>query len=307
MSKCKKKTCINENCNEIAKYGLINQQTRMFEKFHCKNHKENDEIGTPPKYEFRYTDMKLITINKNVKLLDTDVEYIEKCKKDGKNAYLLLQCLVCLDKIKTTSIDNFIHHGCIGCSCNNKIPWYERYPEFLEICKDNNVILLDSEEEFIEKTKKKAKYTKLNLQCLICNTIVTTTTIGHFVNQNNLNCKCSYSKSENCLGEILKDNFPEYEFIKIKPNWIKNKEGNNLELDFYCEYLKLAFEYQGLQHEQYIPFFHNNDINNFYKQQEHDRIKKEECEKRGIKLICIPSKYDYTNPLEMCEYILDNL
>ena len=29
--------------------------------------------------------------------------------------------------------------------------------------------------------------------------------------------------------------------------------------------------------------------------------------KNGIKLICIPSKYDYTNPLEMCEYILDNL
>ncbi len=27
--------------------------------------------------------------------------------------------------------------------------------------------------------------------------------------------------------------------------------------------------------------------------------------KKGIKLICVPSKYDYTNPLEMCEYILE--
>ena len=78
-------------------------------------------------------------------------------------------------------------------------------------------------------------------------------------------------------------------------------------MDYYCENLKLAFEYQGLQHEEYVQFFHRGDINNFYKQQEHDRIKKEICEKKGIKLICIPSKYDYTNPLEMCEYILEQL
>ena len=75
----------------------------------------------------------------------------------------------------------------------------------------------------------------------------------------------------------------------------------------YFDELKLAYEYQGGQHEKYVPFYHNNDINNFYKQQEHDRIKKEVCEKKGIKLICIPSKYDYTNPLEMCDFILDNL
>lgn len=36
-------------------------------------------------------------------------------------------------------------------------------------------------------------------------------------------------------------------------------------------------------------------------------LKKKYVKKKGIKLICIPSKYDYTNPLEMCEYILDNL
>ena len=55
-------------------------------------------------------------------------------------------------------------------------------------------------------------------------------------------------------------------FRKIRPDWIKNKEGNKLELDFYCEELKLAFEYQGIQHEQYHQFFHREDINNFYKQ-----------------------------------------
>ena len=115
-------------------------------------------------------------------------------------------------------------------------------------------------------------------------------------------------KSEKCVGEILKEIFPEYEFKKIQPDWLKNlKTNRNLELDYYNEELKKPYEYQGIQHEEYEPFFHQGNINNFYKQQEHDRIKKELCEKKGIKLICIPSKYVYTNPLDMCEYILYNL
>ena len=350
----------------------------MFEKFHCKNHKIDGEKGNPPQWQFRYNDMIKITFNRNIKLLDTKNEYIDKTKKDAENAFLKLQCLICLDIVKTTSIRDFVNQGSLGCSCKKKIPYYERYPEFLVICETRNVKLLDSKVKYIRKTKKNREYafltlqcnicneivkttninsfyngrfgcscnknipyyerypevldickkrnvklidnkeeyiqkttkdgcdTYLNLQCLICNESVNTTTIDAFT-RGKLGCNCSRLKSEKCLGEILKDIFPEYEFIKIKPDWIKNKKGHNLELDYYCEKLKLAFEYQGEQHEEYEPFFHKGDINNFYKQQEHDRIKKEICDENGIKLICIPSKYDYTNPLEMCEYILDNL
>lgn len=39
-------------------------------------------------------------------------------------------------------------------------------------------------------------------------------------------------------NKILKNIFPNNDFIKIIPNWIKNKEGNNLELDYYNEELK---------------------------------------------------------------------
>jgi len=177
----------------------------------------------------------------------------------------------------------------------------------LEICKSLDIELLYSKEEYIEETKKYGHETKLKLQCLKCKGIFNNTSIDNFVNHNRIGCKCSNSKSEKCLGELLEEIFPDNKFIKIRPDWIKNKEGNNLELDFYCEYLKLAFEYQGIQHEEYVPFFHQGDINNFYKQQEHDRIKKEICEKKGIKLICVPSKYDYTNPIEMCDYILEQI
>ena len=131
------------------------------------------------------------------------------------------------------------------------------------------------------------------------------------MNSYHLGCNCSRLKSEECVGEILKNIFPEYEFKKIRPDWLKINNNNdkrfNLELDYYNEELKRAYEFQGIQHEEYVPFFHHNDINNFYIQQENDRIKKELCEKKGIKLICIPSKYKFTDPLEMTDYILDNL
>ena len=56
------KICKNENCNNPARYGLVNPETGMFEKHHCKIHKLDDEIGQPPKWQFRYNDMKIITV-----------------------------------------------------------------------------------------------------------------------------------------------------------------------------------------------------------------------------------------------------
>ena len=146
--------CKKENCNDIARYGVVNPETGMFEKYHCKNHKENNEIGNAPKWQFRYNDVDKITANRNVKLLDSIEEFIEKTIKDGQNAYLLLQCLVCLNIVTTTNINHFVH-GKLGCSCSNKIPWYKKPQEFLEICKERNTKLLDTKEEYLEKTKKK--------------------------------------------------------------------------------------------------------------------------------------------------------
>ena len=66
MSKKNKKICISENCNETARYGIVNQESGLFEKYHCKIHKINHEVGNPPKWNFRYHNMKIITANRNV-------------------------------------------------------------------------------------------------------------------------------------------------------------------------------------------------------------------------------------------------
>ena len=70
-------------------------------------------------------------------------------------------------------------------------------------------------------------------------------------------------------------------FLKTKGIFINKK----LELDGYNDEIKIAFEHQGIQHYQYMPFFHRNGESDFHKQQERDQLKRDECLKLGIRLI----------------------
>ena len=98
------------------------------------------------------------------------------------------------------------------------------------------------------------------------------------------------SKGEKICKNVLHDMYPEYVFQKKRPTWLQNpNSGYCLEIDLYCDELKLAIEYQGRQHYAYIPYFHK-DSNDFKKQQIRDAIKKELCIKNNVKLIAIPYK-----------------
>lgn len=91
------------------------------------------------------------------------------------------------------------------------------------------------------------------------------------------------------------------QFEKVRPNWLKNKKGNNLELDMYSSDLHCAIEYQGEQHDHFMPHFHKsqNEFNNRIKD---DKVKEEICKDHGVTLIKIP----HTQPLEtLHEYIIE--
>lgn len=79
-------------------------------------------------------------------------------------------------------------------------------------------------------------------------------------------------------------------FIKIRPEWLKYpKTQRNLELDGYCETLKLAFEYQGRQH-----FSDDTEFAGEYEDQlARDMFKYEQCQKMGICLIHINQPRSY--------------
>lgn len=82
-------------------------------------------------------------------------------------------------------------------------------------------------------------------------------------------------------------------FPKARPNILRNPvtsengNDNNLELDCYNPELKLACEYQGVQHYKFIPYFHKNR-DAFQNQKYRDHLKKEMCQKNGIVLIEVP-------------------
>lgn len=117
--------------------------------------------------------------------------------------------------------------------------------------------------------------------------------------------KMKISIGEKICKEILSELYPNNNFKKIRPNWLRNeKTGKNLELDMYCDELNIALEYNGKQHYEYVNYFHNTN-EDFIRQQERDKCKKELCEKNNVKLICIP--YTLSKRNEIKDYIINNI
>lgn len=79
-------------------------------------------------------------------------------------------------------------------------------------------------------------------------------------------------------------------FNKARPNFLRNPVTGgsfNLELDCYQEDLRLAVEYSGRQHYEYIPYFHRNK-EAFLNQKYRDHMKAQMCKENGINLVIIP-------------------
>ena len=110
-------------------------------------------------------------------------------------------------------------------------------------------------------------------------------------------------------GEIRARRFLETRFKKPFPKsrpafMVNTVTGSryNLELDCYNEELKLAVEYNGSQHYNYIPFFHKNK-EAFYNQKYRDELKRIRCKELGITLIEIP----YTEDKRLEKYLEEQL
>lgn len=69
---------------------------------------------------------------------------------------------------------------------------------------------------------------------------------------------------------------------------LKNpKTGRNLELDFYIPSKKIAVEYHGRQHYEYVKMFHKSERDLHY-QKWKDNFKINACDAAGIYLITVP-------------------
>jgi len=95
------------------------------------------------------------------------------------------------------------------------------------------------------------------------------------------------SKGERECRRVLESIFHR-PFPNVRPDFMKNfKTGRNLELDCYNADLKIACEYNGRQHYEFLSHWHGTK-ENFHKQLANDRLTRERCMKNGVFLIEVP-------------------
>jgi hypothetical protein len=76
-----------------------------------------------------------------------------------------------------------------------------------------------------------------------------------------------------------------------------------MEFDGYCESLKIAFEYHGIQHYERLEHFQRTN-KEFLRRQMNDEMKRTLCMENGVALIEIPYHVEKN---EIFDYILDQL
>jgi len=95
--------------------------------------------------------------------------------------------------------------------------------------------------------------------------------------------KCTNFVQEDKVREIVERVFNE-KFVKIRPEWLMNPNTNRrLELDGYCEKIKVAFEYDGEFHYKvrHMSWWKES----VDKTREKDKVKDILCKKEGVFLI----------------------
>jgi len=111
------------------------------------------------------------------------------------------------------------------------------------------------------------------------------------------------SRGEKMCCEIMSKIYGK-PFTTVRPPWLKNPETKrNLELDCYNQDLKIAVEYNGIQHYEW-PNFTNQSREEFQNQVRRDELKVRLCDHYGVYLITVP----YTVKLDQIEdYILKHI
>jgi len=129
---------------------------------------------------------------------------------------------------------------------------------------------------------RKTSNSYYNFKCNTCDKEFKTK-ISNVVSRHSWCPYCCKGKSENLCRNIIEKLTGE-KFTTCRPTFL-----NGLEYDGYNKKLKIAFEYQGVQHYEYHPmFFHKNGFHKFLEQQLRDEIKKRISSQHNINLIIIP-------------------
>lgn len=169
------------------------------------------------------------------------------------------------------------------------------YNKFVEHVKRNDGVVLSDSSEYVNA------HCKLKVKCMYGHEFKITLSN---INLNRWCGLCSTRKMERYTKEIAETVIGK-PFVKVRPEWLSNSKNNRLELDMYNDELKLAIEYNGIQHYKYEKFFHKSK-EDFETRVADDELKAKLCKKNQVDLIVVPYTED---PFEFLlkEFIQRNL
>jgi hypothetical protein len=241
--------------------------------------------------------LKTVIINQKY---DPSINYtINKNIKYNENLIIKLHCIICGYNFQKRINDILLNNRNINCK-ECRLIMIQSYHKLSTNAVQNklqqyNLILVDDNYTNM--------HTNIKVKCV--NNHIFERSLNNIIHISKKCPSCNIGKyfTENICRNIFQIIFNK-EFKKIRNlNWLINKEGYNLELDGFNSDLKLAFEYNGIQHYKFIPFFHNT-IYEFNKLKDHDKLKHELCYLNNVKLISIPYNISI---LELVDFIYKKL
>jgi very-short-patch-repair endonuclease len=237
--------------------------------------------------------------------IDDDGKYLYKYIElllIGKKSYIKLKCLRCtiiFQQRVDTHIDDKC--GCSKCGGSRRKTKEEFELEGKTTHKDENNNPLYGYDKVVYVNN----VTPVILLCITCNREFEQKPINHICHKHGC-IYCGMSKTER-LGRAIVEKLMGCEFPKTFPSFLRtDKYISGLELDAYNKQLKLAFEFDGRQHDGFTPFFHDSKADFDY-QQEKDSDKDQLCKDNGITLIRVPYQYNSMDIDKMQDFIFKKL
>jgi len=219
---------------------------------------------------------------------EKDITCLDSLYKDC-NTPMNWKCNKCNREWETTFRSLKQNTGCIKCTFKEKMCLNMDIVK--DTIKDRDIECLDT--EYVNRS------INMNWKCLKCHKSWKTC-FGHIKDSKSGCPNCAAYRSQKLCRKYFEE-FMGFEFPTLRPKFLQG-----LEYDGFCRELKLAFEYQGLQHYEYVPFFHKKE-GDFEKLKKNDLKKEELSKQEGITLIKIPHTFSYLNETELAKYILDQL
>jgi protein-arginine kinase activator protein McsA len=228
-------------------------------------------------------------VKKSIERYGTDFD-LSKVKYTRADDPVILICSTCKYEFKRIARNHLVGRlrPCVKCYRRSRIKTREQFIK-----------------EARAKHKNKYNYSKVVyvnaktpvlIYCSVCKITFSQTPDNHLQGKGCKRCnKCVMQEITRSIIERVS----ERKFVQLNPDFLYG-----LELDGYCEELNCAFEYQGVQHYKFTPFFHKNE-SDFTEQQNRDFKKRIICQDRGIRLIEV--SYVLKSEEEIETFIIDKL